>query len=180
MNTIRLPGSHGALEAYRLTGPRAFPRHPANHPLPRIAYAAAHVVIDPLLSGDPWSDPRIDWDATLAYRHSLWSHGLGVAEAMDTAQRGAGLHWPLALELIQRSAAEAKAAGGLLACGAGTDQLEPVPGVTLGEVISAYEQQCQAVEAAGGRIILMASRALAACARSTGRALPPPISRSPC
>jgi len=132
----------------------------------RVAFAAAHVVVDPLKTAEPLTSPVIDWDATLAYREYLWSLGFGVAEAMDTAQRGMGLDWPLALELIQRSNAAANARGGLLASGAGTDQL-PVDRVpSLQDVLDAYLEQCEAIEAAGGRIILMASRALAAVARN--------------
>ena len=103
---------------------------------------------------------------TLAYREHLWSLGLGVAEAMDTAQRGMGLDWPTSRELIRRSVAAAKArdGSGLIACGAGTDHLAPGPDTGVDDVIRAYEEQCEAVEAAGGRIVLMASRALAACA----------------
>ena len=130
----------------------------------RIAFAAAHVVLDPLRTAEPLTHPVIDWDATLAYREHLWSLGFGVAEAMDTAQRGMGLDWPLALELIQRSTAAAKARGALVASGAGTDHLPAGPH-TLQDVTDAYLQQCEAIEAAGGRIILMASRALAAVAR---------------
>src|SRR5947208_10602912 len=85
----------------------------------RVAFAAAHVVVDPLKTAEPLTSPTIDWDATLAYREYLWSLGFGVAEAMDTAQRGMGLDWPLALELIQRSTAAATKQSGLLACGAG-------------------------------------------------------------
>jgi hypothetical protein len=107
----------------------------------------------------------LDWDATLAYREYLWSLGFGVAEAMDTSQRGMGLDWPLALELIRRSTAAAKARGALLASGAGTDHLRPDKAVTLQAVTRAYLEQCEAIEAVGGRIILMASRALAAVAR---------------
>jgi hypothetical protein len=107
----------------------------------------------------------IDWDATLAYREYLWSLGFGVAEAMDTAQRGMGLDWPFALELIQRSTTAAKARGGLLASGAGTDHLPAGDAFTLQGVTNAYLEQCEAIEAVGGRIILMASRALAAIAR---------------
>src|SRR6266567_5247077 len=125
----------------------------------RVAYAAAHVVCD------PQSPTEIDWEATLAYRRYLWSLGLGVAEAMDTAQRGMGLEWPQARELIRRSLAEARAAGGLIACGAGTDQLVPDPRVTLEDVERAYEEQVGYVEEHGGRVILMASRALARAAR---------------
>ena len=126
----------------------------------RVAYAAAHVVCD------PQSPTEIDWDATLAYRRYLWSLGLGVAEAMDTAQRGMGLDWPQARELIRRSLAEARGVGGLIACGAGTDQLVPDARVTLEDVERAYEEQVGYVEGQGGRVILMASRALARAARS--------------
>ncbi len=131
----------------------------------RKAFAAAHVVADPLRTADPITTAVIDWDATLAYREYLWSLGFGVAEAMDTAQRGAGLAWPNALELIRRSCAAARPQNGLLACGAGTDHLPPGQAKTLQHVIDAYRMQCDAIEAAGGRIILMASRALAAVAR---------------
>jgi hypothetical protein len=131
----------------------------------RVAFAAAHVVVDPLRTAEPLTGPVIDWDATLAYREYLWSLGFGVAEAMDTAQRGMGLDWPLALELIQRSNAAGNARGGLLASGAGTDHLPAGHTFTLQDVTNAYLEQCETIEAAGGRIILMASRALAAAAR---------------
>jgi hypothetical protein len=132
----------------------------------RIAYAAAHVVADPLADNDPWLETTIDWDKTLAYREHLWSLGFGVAEAMDTAQRGMGLGWAESLELIQRSVAAAKAGNHLIACGAGTDHLAAGPDVTIDDVIAAYEMQCEAVEATGSRVILMASRALAPAATS--------------
>ncbi len=163
MPTIRLPLAGGGFETYQTGAPGDFPR-PDGTPFSRVAYAAVHVVADPLAEVDPWLGVAIDWEATLAYRRHLWSLGLGVAEAMDTAQRGMGLDWPTSLELIERSIAEAPA-GALLASGAGTDHLDPGPDVTLDDVSAAYEEQCAAVEAAGGRIILMASRALAACAR---------------
>lgn len=131
----------------------------------RVAYAAAHVVADPLVEADPWLDCPIDWDRTLAFREHLWSLGFGVAEAMDTAQRGMGLDWPTSLELIERSVALAKSGGHLIACGAGTDHLQPSPDVTVDDVIAAYELQCEAVEATGSRVILMASRALAKAAK---------------
>jgi hypothetical protein len=163
MLDITLPTEDRRLEPYRLAPRREFPRETA--PFSRIAYAAAHVVADPLAAVDPWLTPAIDWDRTIAYRRYLWSLGLGVAEAMDTAQRGMGLDWPTSLELIRRSVAAAREVpGAILACGAGTDHLAPAPGVTLDQVIRAYEEQCAAVEACGGRIILMASRALAAAA----------------
>ena len=131
----------------------------------RVAFAAAHVVLDPLKTADPLTHPVIDWDSTMAYREYLWSLGFGVAEAMDTAQRGMGLNWPLALELIQRSTGAAKARGAVVASGAGTDHILPSPNLTLQDVTNAYLQQCEAIEAVDGRIILMASRALAAVAR---------------
>lgn len=162
MPTLTLPRGR-ALEAFTLSPPRAFPR--AVPPFPRVALAAAHVVADPLAEHDPWLDARIDWDATIAFRQHLWSLGLGVAEAMDTAQRGMGLDWAAAQELIRRSLAAAPP-GAVIASGAGTDHLAPGPDVTIDDVIRAYEEQCEAVERMGGRIILMASRALAHAARS--------------
>ncbi|GAA2460823.1 dihydrodipicolinate synthase family protein [Streptomyces pulveraceus] len=129
----------------------------------RTVFSAAHVVADPYADISPDSPAAVDWDATLAFRRHLWSHGLGVAEAMDTAQRGMGLDWAGAAELIRRSAAEAKAVGGRIACGVGTDQLTGP--ATLAEVRSAYEEQLALVEESGAQAILMASRALAAAAK---------------
>jgi hypothetical protein len=159
-----LPRADGTLAPYRPGPPSVF-RPPTKPITKRIAYSAAHVVCDPLADTDPLTNAQIDWDTTLAYRRYLWSLGLAVAEAMDTAQRGMGLSWPMAQELIRRSVAEARAVGGTIACGAGTDQLVSHPSLTLADVEQAYEAQCSFVENAGGRIILMASRALAACAR---------------
>jgi hypothetical protein len=165
MATLRLPTADHRLAEFTTSPPRAFP--PPSPPYPRIALAAVHVVADPLADIDPWLQPAIDWDRTIAYRRYLWSLGLGVAEAMDTAQRGMGLDWPTSLELIRRSLDAARAIpGAVIACGAGTDHLSPDAGVSIDDVIRAYEEQCEAVEALGGRIILMASRALAACAQS--------------
>jgi hypothetical protein len=164
MPTIRLPTKGGRVEDYATKPPRKFPK--ATKPFNRVAYAAAHVVADPLADNDPWLTPAVDWETTLKFRRHLWALGFGVAEAMDTAQRGMGLDWPTSLELIQRSVALAKAEGGVVASGAGTDHLAPSPSLTSADVIAAYEEQCAAVEKAGGRIILMASRALAACAKS--------------
>ncbi|MFD4227012.1 dihydrodipicolinate synthase family protein [Streptomyces sp. NPDC058545] len=129
----------------------------------RTVFSAAHVVADPYADVSPDGPAAVDWDATLAFRRHLWSHGLGVAEAMDTAQRGMGLDWAGAAELIRRSAAEAKAVGGRIACGVGTDQLPAGP-ATLAEVKAAYEEQLALVEESGAQAILMASRALAAAA----------------
>ena len=165
MASIDLP-QDGAIVPYELTGtPAPLARREAAA-FPRIAYGAAHVVADPLADNDPWLTPAIDWDRTLAFRHRLWDLGLGVAEAMDTAQRGMGLGWPEAQELIRRALAEAKGRDdALIACGAGTDHLEPGASVTIDDVLRAYEEQIGMVEDAGGRIILMASRALAAAAK---------------
>jgi hypothetical protein len=163
--TITLPRPDRSLERYRLGPPRSFPSA-QGRPLSRVALAAAHVVADPLADHDPWLTPALDWEATLAYRDRLLDLGLGVAEAMDTAQRGMGLDWPTSLELIKRSVALTRGRpGAVLFSGAGTDHLPPDPGLTLDQVIAAYEIQIAAIEAVGGRIILMASRALAACAR---------------
>ncbi|WP_198371025.1 dihydrodipicolinate synthase family protein [Roseomonas rosulenta] len=164
MPTINLPNG-ATVEAFTTRPPRAFAR--ATPPFPRVALAAAHVVADPLAEQDPWLDVKVDWDRTIAFRKHLWSLGLGVAEAMDTAQRGMGLDWTGAQELIRRSLDAMKDhPGAVMASGAGTDHLTPGPDVTVDDVIRAYEEQCEAVEAMGGRIILMASRALAKAARS--------------
>jgi hypothetical protein len=162
--SLQLPRTDGTVAPYTLGPPSTF--HQPEGPLrSRIAYAAAHVVCDPLANINPTLELAVDWETTLAYRRYLWSLGFAVAEAMDTAQRGMGLDWPTTQELIRRALAEARAVGGAIACGAGTDQLPPGPAVTLDDVEAAYEAQCSFVEGAGGRIILMASRALAACAR---------------
>ncbi|WP_416065073.1 dihydrodipicolinate synthase family protein [Rhizobium sp. ZK1] len=165
MTTINLP-LDGKIVPYTPTGtPIELKKRDAKS-FPRIAFAAAHVVADPLADNDPWLTPAIDWERTLAFRHRLWDLGLGVAEAMDTAQRGMGLGWPEARELIRHALGEAASRkDALIACGAGTDHLTPGPGVTIDTIIRAYEEQIETVEAAGGRIILMASRALAAAAK---------------
>jgi len=163
--TLMIPFPDRSLRPYALRASAGFapPRAPLRS---RVFFAAAHVVADPLADTTPVSPPALDWDATLAYRRYLWSLGLGVAEAMDTAQRGMGLDWTTARELIERSVAEARAVGGVIACGAGTDHLPPRPDLSLDQVEAAYLEQIEAVERCGGRVILMASRALAACARS--------------
>jgi hypothetical protein len=163
---LMLPRADGSLEPYLPGAPSPF-RTSAAPPRARVAYAAAHVVCDPLADVDPWLEAAVDWEATLAFRRYLWQLGFSVADAMDTAQRGMGLDWTVTQQLIQRSLYEARALGTAdrIACGVGTDQLAPAPGVTLDDVIAAYEEQCAFVEGQGGRIILMASRALAACAK---------------
>ena len=151
MPVIQLPSTNG-LESYRL-GPPADYQAPQVS-LNRVAFAAAHVVADPLSAADPWTEVAIDWDATLAYRRYLWSHGLAVAEAMDTAQRGMGLNWTQALELIQRSVAEAKShQGAMVFSGVGTDHLVPTGDLKLEQVEQAYLEQLDAVQQAGSRVI---------------------------
>ena len=164
---IRLPGADGRLQTYTLRGPGRFTPAAAGEPLPRIAFSAAHVVADPQAAIDPWLQCAVDWDATIAYRQRLWRLGLGVAEAMDTAQRGMGLDWPTSLELIRRSLDAARdVPGARVASGCGTDHLAPEDARSVDDVIRAYDEQMAAIEKLGGRLIVMASRALARVARS--------------
>ena len=164
--TITLPAADGTLAPYALRGPDAFVPAAAGMPLARIAYSAAHVVADPRAAIDPWLECALDWDATIAYRLHLWRLGLGVAEAMDTAQRGMGLDWPTSLELIARSIDAARdVPGARLASGCGTDHLAPQDARGVDDVIRAYEEQMAAIEKLGGRLIVMASRALVRVAR---------------
>src|SRR5215831_2123277 len=164
MATVALPTADRRLETYRTRGPRPWPVKPANA-FNRSALAAAHVVADPLAECDPWLDAPVDWDATIAYRRHLWRYGLGVAEAMDTAQRGMGLDYPATRELIRRSCAEARTAGGLICAGVGTDQ-SPAGPSTVDSVRRAYREQLADVLEAGAVPVLMCSRQLAAAARS--------------
>jgi len=176
--SITLPLATGGLETLTLnaTGPW---RKPASLITSRKVYAAAHVTPKVLGGNVPGAPADIDWDATLAFRRELWSWGLGVADAMDTAQRGMGLDWAATQELINRSAAEAalfatpeRTVRDLLACGAGTDQLDPAsvePGEAgLAAVLAAYREQIAVVEASGAKVIIMASRALAKVAAGPG------------
>ena len=164
--TLTLPTSADGLQPYALCG--TTPVRPAKGvTFSRIAYSAAHVVADPLAAVDPWVNCAVDWDATIAYRRHLWSLGLGVAEAMDTAQRGMGLDWPTSLELIRRSLDAARdMPGALVASGCGTDHLVLEHIKTVDEVIAGYEEQMSAIEKLGGKLIVMASRALARVAKS--------------
>src|SRR5579872_6224441 len=163
--SLKLPKADGSIETYRLAASRSFPAK-LEGTLNRVAFSAAHTVANPLADVDPWLSAAVDWDKTIAFREHVWDLGLGIAEAMDTAQRGMGLDWPTSLELIQRSVAAAKARGGALVfSGAGTDHLAVEDAKNLDDVIRAYEEQIAAIEKAGGRIILMASRALAKIAR---------------
>jgi len=164
--SLRLPNADRSLETYRLAASRTFPAKLAGR-LNRVAFSAAHVVADPLADVDPWLSAAVDWDRTIAFREHVWDLGLGVAEAMDTAQRGMGLDWPTSLELITRSVAAARARGNALVfSGAGTDHLAAEDAKTIDDVIRAYEEQIAAIEKVGGRIILMASRALAKLGRN--------------
>jgi hypothetical protein len=166
MPVVTLPTRDGRTEAYRLRGASAWNDH-VRPKFDRIAFAAAHVVADARRDVDPWLTPAIDWDATIAYRRYLWGLGLGVAEAMDTAQRGNGLDWSNAIGLIRRSVeASRDVPGAVVFSGVGTDQLVPGPTIKIDDVIRAYEVQIEAVEAVGGRMVMMASRALAKAAKS--------------
>lgn len=164
--SLSLPRADGTLETYSPTG-TPIARPGAVPVFNRIAYAAAHIVSDPLRDLDPWGRPAIDWDTTMAFRHHLWALGFKIAEAMDTSQRGMGLDWVGAQDLIRRSLNEARTVPGAdLACGAGTDHLSPAATRSLDDVIGAYETQVGFVEKEGGRSIMMASRALARIAAS--------------
>ena len=164
--TLNLPTASDRLENYKLRG--SVPLKPKSRKtFNRVAYSAAHVVSDPLASVDPWLQCAVDWDTTIDYRRHLWSLGLGVAEAMDTAQRGMGLDWPTSLELIRRTLDAAQdVPGSQVASGCGTDQLVLEDVTTVDQVIAAYEEQLEAIEKLGGKLIIMASRALARVATS--------------
>lgn len=166
--SILLP-MNGQLCRYCLSEPGQW-RRPVAPITSRVVYAAAHVIPKELADNTPGAPADLDWDATMTYRHELWSYGLGVADAMDTAQRGMGLDWSATRELIERTGREAAAVGAPLACGAGTDQLAPadVPDGARGlaAIIDAYREQIDVVRGAGARVILMASRALAQTAAS--------------
>ncbi|HXZ10580.1 MAG TPA: dihydrodipicolinate synthase family protein [Paraburkholderia sp.] len=165
---ILLPTTDGSIQRYTLTRPEATVAPRAAYTFNRVAYAAAHVVTDPAREYEPWSDaPAIDWDKTLAFRSYLYQLGFKVAEAMDTAQRGMGVGWETASELIRRSIAHARGIPDAdLACGAGTDHLDDRRAHSLADVVDAYRKQFEVIEGAGGRAIMMASRALCAAARS--------------
>ncbi len=161
-STVKLPGADGSLRSVDLAEPRAWAEHPQPY-TSRIAFAAAHVVADPHGENVPGTPAVVDWDATLAFRRHLFRYGLGVAEAMDTAQRNMGLDWAATQELISRSAAQALELGARIASGVGTDHL-PATNATLEQVIAGYTEQLEFVEGTGSQVILMASRHLAAAA----------------
>lgn len=161
---LKLPKADHTLEAYSLTETPLVPRAP-RVPFTRTAFAAAHVVSDPLRERSPWDTrPSVDWEATLAFRQGLWDQGLGLAEAMDTAQRGMGVDWLTAKELIERTmaAAQVHPQKPRVACGAGTDHVALADLTDADAILAAYETQASAIEAAGGQLILMASRAFTA------------------
>jgi hypothetical protein len=135
-------------------------------PFNRVVYAAAHVVADPFSNNDPTVKAAIDWPTTLKFRTHLLDLGFGIAEAMDTSQRGMGLDWPNALELIRQSLAHAGPRSHLIASGCGTDHLFPQDAKNIDDVIKAYLEQLHAIQKLGGRIILMASRALVKVAKT--------------
>ena len=166
---LLLPRPGGSLESYAVADRSpAFEAAPAvrgTPPRTRSVYAAAHVVANPMAEQDDrGTADSIDWDATLAFREHLWDLGLGVADAMDTAQRGGGLGWPLARELIARSGDAARSRGARLTCGALTDQLDPTRAWELSHVVEAYLEQVAWITEHGGTPVLMASRQLAATA----------------
>ncbi len=167
MATIALPTKDRKLERYGTSEPIVFPSKEETQRFNRIAYAAAHVVADPLADIDPWDEAAIDWEKTISFRHYLWDLGLGVAEAMDTAQRGSGLGWADAKTLIGHALDAAKARPGVkIACGVGTDHLDPASQLHIDSIIAAFEEQIEAIEAMGGRLVIMASRALARVAKT--------------
>jgi hypothetical protein len=165
--TIALPTKDRKLTAYSTGEPIVFPSKAETRTFNRIAYAAAHIVADPFADNDPWLDIAVDWDKTIAFRHYLWDLGLGVAEAMDTAQRGGGLDWTGAKQLIGHALDAAKSRpGAKICCGVGTDHLDATTDVTIDQIIRAYEEQIEAIETMGGKLVVMASRALARVART--------------
>lgn len=167
MARIALPTKDRTLESYSTGEPIVFPSSAETRRFNRIAYAAAHIVADPLADIDPWEDAAVDWEKTIAFRHYLWDLGLGVAEAMDTAQRGGGLDWAGAKQLIGYALDAAKSRPGVnVCCGVGTDHLAPGADVGIDDIIRAYEEQIEAIEAMGGKLVVMASRALARAAKS--------------
>lgn len=155
---IALPDINGTLQDYSLRGTPLKPAKLGANPA-RVVFAAAHVVADPFTANDPTGPAVMDLPATMTFRRYLADMGLGIAEAMDTSQRGMGLDWPGALELIRRTKAEIPDA--LVFNGVGTDQLASMQATGLDDICRAYMEQLEAVQAIGGRVILMASRELA-------------------
>ncbi|ACL55681.1 dihydrodipicolinate synthase family protein [Methylobacterium nodulans] len=167
MASIRLPTSNGTIETVELPEPKPWRTARAGQALPRIALSAGHVVANPMADISPMrGEVAIDFERTQRFRDHLWDLGLGIAEAMDTAQRGMGLDWEAAKILIRNTVESARRRpGAVVFSGVGTDQLDPA-GATLDDVVRAYLDQLGFVQGLGGRVILMASRALARAARS--------------
>jgi len=166
MASIDLPRADRSIERFTLPAPAKLVTAAAGEALPRIALSAAHVVADPFADIAPMRDVAIDFDATQRFRDHLWDLGLGVAEAMDTAQRGMGLDWPAAQILIRNTVEAARnRPGAVVFSGVGTDHIDPQT-ATIDSVIAAYLEQLAYVQKLGGRVIMMASRALAKAARS--------------
>ncbi len=157
---IRLPTAGGKPETYHLADEPIAVRKP-KAPFNRVVFAAAHVVADPLSSVG-----ALDWNKTLAFRHYLLDQGFGIAEAMDTSQRGMGLDWPIAHELIARSLKSAGPEASRIYSGCGTDHLLPTDARSIDDVVKAYLEQLHAIQKLSGRIIMMASRALVRVAKS--------------
>jgi len=167
VTTIALPSKNRKLEHYTMSEPIGFPSKSEAQRFNRVAYAAAHIVADPLADIDTWENGAVDWEKTVAFRHYLWDLGLGVAEAMDTAQRGGGLDWDGAKQLITHALDAARGRPGVkLCCGVGTDHLDPAADVSIDQIIRAYEEQIETIEAMGGKLVIMASRALARVAKA--------------
>ncbi|MEZ2388849.1 dihydrodipicolinate synthase family protein [bacterium RCC_150] len=181
MTSLLLPDNDGGTRLYKLRPATSWAR-PTSRLTSRRAYAAAHVIPEATADNTPGAPAQLDWDATMAYRHELWSYGLGVADAMDTAQRGIGLDWAATQQLIKRTGAEAasvvtsgnaatagKSVRDLVSCGAGTDQLDfrtlPQGAEGLKAVLDAYREQIAVVSEAGPKVVIMASRALANVAK---------------
>ncbi len=161
--TIALPQPGGGWREIELNPPGSWVDHPEPYRT-RVAFAAAHVIADPRGENVPGAPAVVDWDATLGFRRHLFRYGLGVAEAMDTAQRNMGIDWPAVQELITRSAAQAHELGARIASGAGTDHRPDA--ATIDDVIAAYVEQLDFIEGTGSQVIIMASRQLAAVATS--------------
>jgi hypothetical protein len=165
MPQLLLPNESGALAPHALEGV-PWSAAPPSAPFNRVVFSAAHVVADPFSNTDPAAGGAIDWDATLAYRRYLADLGLGIAEAMDTAQRGMGLSWADSLTLIRRTREALEGTRVPIFNGCGTDHLDPAEVRSIEDVVDAYLEQVEAIQGAGGRLILMASRALARVART--------------
>lgn len=162
MSSLSIPVAGGGWQDIELREPRAWEDHPQAYSS-RVAFAAAHVAVDPFAENVPGAPAVVDWETTLAFRRHLFRYGMGVAEAMDTAQRNMGIDWPAVQELVTRSAAQAKEFGARIASGAGTDHKTTLD--TVDAVRDAYLEQIEFVEGAGSQVIIMASRHLAAVAQ---------------